>query len=121
MTSVRQAKRQHNVQKWTQIIMEQRASGLSGLAYCRRAGINSGTARATRIHITGKGSLRFIEVHKAVLSTSAVTTASFGDLLWDNTYHGNHLAPQIPQGIQRHPEHLDNILPWNETIQQNCK
>ena len=62
-----------------------------------------------------------LEVHKAVLSTSAVTTASFGDLLWDNTYHGNHLAPQIPQGIQRHPEHLDNILPWNETIQQNCK
>lgn len=43
MTSVRQAKHQHNVQKWTQIIMEQRASGLSGLAYCRRAGINSKT------------------------------------------------------------------------------
>ena len=43
MTSVRQAKHQHNVQKWTQIIMEQRVSGLSGLAYCRRAGINSKT------------------------------------------------------------------------------
>ena len=43
MTSVRQAKHHHNVQKWTQIIMEQRASGLSGLAYCRRAGINSKT------------------------------------------------------------------------------
>ena len=28
-------------------------------------------------------------MHKAVLSTSAVTTASFGDLLWDNTYYGN--------------------------------
>lgn len=23
--------------------------------------------------------------------------------------------------IQRHPEHLDNVLPWNEIIQQNCK
>lgn len=89
MTSVRQAKHQHNVQKWTQIIMEQRASGLSGLAYCRRAEINFGTARATRIRIAGRGSLRFIEVHKGVLSTSAITTASFGDLLWDNTYHGN--------------------------------
>lgn len=43
MTSVHQAKHQHNVQKWTQIIMEQRASGLSGLTYCRRAGINSKT------------------------------------------------------------------------------
>ena len=43
MTSVRQAKHQHNVQKWARIIMEQRASGLSGLAYCRRAGINSKT------------------------------------------------------------------------------
>ncbi len=30
-----------------------------------------------------------LEVHKAVLSTSAITIASFGDLLWDNTYHGN--------------------------------
>lgn len=23
--------------------------------------------------------------------------------------------------IQRHPEHLDDVLSWNETIQQNCK
>ena len=23
--------------------------------------------------------------------------------------------------IKRHPEHLDDVLPWNETIQQNCK
>ena len=60
MTSVRQAKHHHNVQKWTQIIMEQRASGLSGLAYCRRAEINFGTDRATRIRIAGRGSLRFI-------------------------------------------------------------
>ena len=158
MTSVRQAKHQHNVQKWTQIIMEQRASGLSGLAYCRRAGINSKTfyywqnviqkellaskaqyadvvetlspsseplkpskvehetsapkTPATSVEVahetveppaestpalpeppesTSQEEVHFVslEVHKAVLSTSAVTTASFGDLLWDNTYHGN--------------------------------
>ncbi len=23
--------------------------------------------------------------------------------------------------IQRHPEHLDDVLPWNKIIQQNCK
>ncbi len=23
--------------------------------------------------------------------------------------------------IQRYSEHLDDVLPWNETIQQNCK
>lgn len=43
MTSVRQAKHQHNIQKWTQIIMEQRASGLSGMVYCRQAEINCKT------------------------------------------------------------------------------
>ncbi|RGS69956.1 hypothetical protein DWX75_11445 [Mitsuokella sp. AF21-1AC] len=31
------------VPRWTQIIMEQRASGLSGMAYCRRAEINCKT------------------------------------------------------------------------------
>jgi hypothetical protein len=43
MVSVRQAKHQHNVQKWTQIISEQRASGLSGIAYCLQTGISSKT------------------------------------------------------------------------------
>ena len=33
-----------------------------------------------------------------------------------------YLFEQLPNAdIQRHPEHLDDILPWNETIQQNCK
>ena len=33
-----------------------------------------------------------------------------------------YLFEHLPNAdIQRHPEHLDNVLPWNETIQQNCK
>ena len=33
-----------------------------------------------------------------------------------------YLFEHLPNAdIQRHPEHLDDVLPWNETIQQNCK
>ena len=33
-----------------------------------------------------------------------------------------YLFEYLPNAdIQRHPEHLDDVLPWNETIQQNCK
>ena len=33
-----------------------------------------------------------------------------------------YLFEHLPNAdIQRHPGHLDDILPWNETIQQNCK
>lgn len=39
----------------------------------------------------------------------------------------NWLFSDSPKGaktnadIQQHPEHLDDVLPWNEPIQQNCK
>ena len=33
-----------------------------------------------------------------------------------------YLFEHLPNAdIQRHPEHLDDVLPWNEIIQQNCK
>ena len=33
-----------------------------------------------------------------------------------------YLFEHLPNAdIQRHPEHLDDLLPWNEIIQQNCK
>ena len=33
-----------------------------------------------------------------------------------------YLFEHLPNAdIQRHPEHLDDVLPWKETIQQNCK
>nr|WP_270837356.1 transposase [Mitsuokella multacida] len=33
-----------------------------------------------------------------------------------------YLFEHLPNAdIQRHPEHLDDVLPWNENIQQNCK
>lgn len=33
-----------------------------------------------------------------------------------------YLFEHLPDAdIQRHPEHLDDVLSWNETIQQNCK
>ena len=33
-----------------------------------------------------------------------------------------YLFEHLPNAdIQRHPEHLDDVLSWNETIQQNCK
>ena len=33
-----------------------------------------------------------------------------------------YLFEHLPNAdIKRHPEHLDDVLPWNEIIQQNCK
>lgn len=33
-----------------------------------------------------------------------------------------YLFEHLPNAdIQQHPEHLDDVLPWNERIQQNCK
>lgn len=39
MKSVNQVKRQESLKKWLEIIKDQRASGLSALAYCKREGI----------------------------------------------------------------------------------
>lgn len=41
MKSVQQVKQQESLKKWVKIITEQRASGLSALAYCKREGITS--------------------------------------------------------------------------------
>lgn len=43
MKSVNQVKRQESLKKWLEIIKDQRASGLSALAYCKREGIASNT------------------------------------------------------------------------------
>ena len=43
MKSVNQVKRQESLKKWLEIIKDQRASGLSALAYCKREGIASTT------------------------------------------------------------------------------
>lgn len=43
MKSVNQVKRQKSLKKWLEIIKEQRASGLSALAYCKREGIANTT------------------------------------------------------------------------------
>ena len=43
MKSVQQVKQQESLKKWVKIITEQRASGLSALAYCKREGITSTT------------------------------------------------------------------------------
>ena len=43
MKLVNQAKRQESLKKWLEIIKDQRASGLSALAYCKREGIASTT------------------------------------------------------------------------------
>ena len=43
MKSVHQVKRQESLKKWLEIIKDQRASGLSALAYCKREGIASTT------------------------------------------------------------------------------
>ena len=43
MKSVNQVKRQESLKKWLEIIKEQRASGLSALAYCKREGIANTT------------------------------------------------------------------------------
>ena len=43
MKSVHQVKRQESLKKWLEIIKDQRASGLSALAYCKHEGIASTT------------------------------------------------------------------------------
>ena len=43
MKSVNQFKRQESLKKWLEIIKDQRASGLSALAYCKREGIANTT------------------------------------------------------------------------------
>ena len=43
MKSVNQVKRQESLKKWLEIIKDQRASGLSALAYCKREGIANTT------------------------------------------------------------------------------
>ena len=43
MKSVHQVKRQESLKKWLEVIKDQRASGLSALAYCKREGIASTT------------------------------------------------------------------------------
>ena len=43
MKSVNQVKRQESLKKWLEIIKNQRASGLSALAYCKREGIANTT------------------------------------------------------------------------------
>ena len=43
MKSVNQVKRQESLKKWLEIIKDQRGSGLSALAYCKREGIANTT------------------------------------------------------------------------------
>jgi len=43
LKSVNQVKRQESLKKWLEIIKNQRASGLSALAYCKREGIANTT------------------------------------------------------------------------------
>lgn len=43
MKSVNQVKRQESLKKWLDIVKDQRASGLSALAYCKREGLASTT------------------------------------------------------------------------------
>ena len=236
MKSVNQVKRQESLKKWLEIIKDQRASGLSALAYCKREGSTSASkmvstngrmsqktcwrsrssssagsrkgalsrrpnwsARCTRIsqfnrelpltehspvvHGQRKDPHRiefipakvkvidyyhesfqclacrkeafqaFLKSGNAALSNNicerAIRNFTIGRKNWlfsdspkgakasaavysiIETAKANGLNPfqylkylfeHLPNAdIQRHPEHLDDVLPWNETIQQNCK
>ncbi|MGE9899312.1 IS66 family transposase [Mitsuokella multacida] len=51
---------------------------------------------------------------------SIIETAKANDL--NPFQYLKYLFEHLPNAdIQRHPEHLDDVLPWNEIIQQNCK
>ena len=87
--------------------------------------IDKGLAeRAIRIFTIGRKNWLFSDSPKGAQASAAIYSII-------ETAKANGLNPfeylkclleHLPNAdIQRHPEHLDDVLPWNKTIQQNCK
>ena len=87
--------------------------------------IDKGLAeRPIRDFTIGRKNWLFSDSPKGAKASAAVysiiETAKANDL--NPFQYLKYLFEHLPNAdIQRHPEHLDDVLPWNETIQQNCK
>ena len=80
--------------------------------------------RAIRNFTIGRKNWLFSDSPKGAKASAAVysiiETAKVNGL--NPFQYLRYLFEHLPNAdIQRHPEHLDDVLPWNETIQQNCK
>ena len=90
----------------------------------KKSAKNSVCERAIRNFTIGRKNWLFSDSPKGAKASATVYSII-------ETVKANNLNPfqylkslfeHLPNAdIQRHPEHLDNDLPWNETIQQNCK
>ena len=80
--------------------------------------------RAIRNFTIGRKNWLFSDSPKGAKASAAVysiiETANANGL--NPFQYFKYLFEHLPNAdIKRHPEHLDDVLPWNETIQQNCK
>ena len=80
--------------------------------------------RAIRNFTIGRKNWLFSDSPKGAKASAAVysiiETANVNGL--NPFQYLKYLFEHLPNAdIKRHPEHLDDVLPWNETIQQNCK
>lgn len=80
--------------------------------------------RAIRNFTIGRKNWLFSDSPKGAKASAAVysiiETANANGL--NPFQYLKYLFEHLPNAdIKRHPEHLDDVLPWNETIQQNCK
>lgn len=90
----------------------------------KKSAKNSVCERAIRNFTIGRKNWLFSDSPKGAKASAAVysiiETAKANGL--NPFQYLKYLFEHLPNAdIQRHPEPLDDVLPWNETIQQNCK